>query len=221
MSRPYLSSESGHHSQESLNAPSYALSQLQDDYTCQKTLYEFLQEFAEEEKAQDVGEQARSTEFDEMMAGFTEVFETDQQRQERLFLEADARQEETFQKREPLREAVFFEGQISRAAAFEVEQTSRAKRSEWHSAAREMLLVQGRQGRKDACTAVDAALVQQFDKLLKVQEDSFSSAESRRDGIVQNWTTAKIPIPIHQRTLVSLLAYLPYLSVHPGYSLDR
>ncbi|GLB42912.1 hypothetical protein LshimejAT787_1203610 [Lyophyllum shimeji] len=141
--------------------------------------------FVEEETAQTVEEQGRGKEFDQMMAELNETFATNQQRRERLFREADALQQEVFQKNEPDRETVFLDGQTSRAALFEAHEASRAQRSEWHNASRETLLQQGRQRRKEACDAIEAALVKQFNKLLKSQEDSFVAEERRRDIIVQ------------------------------------
>ncbi|GLB42673.1 hypothetical protein LshimejAT787_1201220 [Lyophyllum shimeji] len=183
MPLPYLSAD--HNSQASLNEGSSVRIPVLRDASSQQILHEIHKECAEEEIAQAVGEQARGKEFDQMMAELNQAFATNQQRREQLFLEADARQQETFERNEPERESVFLEGQASRAAAFEAHEAGRAQRSEWHNAAREALLSRGSQARKAACDAIEAALVEQFDKLLKSQEDSFTAEERRRDGIVQ------------------------------------
>lgn len=161
------------------------MSEVQRDDTFRQSLYEFQQEFSEEERGQAAGEQGRGKEFDEMMAKHHDAFETNERRREGLFREADARQEENFQKNEADRKIVFSEGQSSRAAAFENGQAGRAKRSEWYSAARQTLLLQGRQARKDACSAIEDAFTDQLNKLLRTQEDCFVLDELRRDSIVK------------------------------------
>ncbi|KAF5375943.1 hypothetical protein D9615_008218 [Tricholomella constricta] len=161
----------------------YALSEGKRNDTFRSSLREFQREFAEEERIQAVGERARGEEFDKTLNGFSASFEANQQRRDRSFLEADVRQEEIFQKNEAAREAVFSEGQRSREAAFKNDQEMQGRHSEWHGAARTTLLLQGRQSRKDACAAIDAALVDQFNKLLRTQEESFVSKERQRDDI--------------------------------------
>ncbi|GLB42910.1 hypothetical protein LshimejAT787_1203590 [Lyophyllum shimeji] len=163
----------------------YALSEDRRNDAFRPSLYAFQQKFADEEKAQALGETGRWKEFDGMTAIHDDAFETNLQRQERSFLEAESGQEKTFHENEAGREAEFLEGQNRRAATFESCEVSRTKHSEWHAAARETLHTQGRQRSQETCAAIVAALVNQFNRLLKAQEDSFVAAEVRRDSIVK------------------------------------
>ncbi|GLB42909.1 hypothetical protein LshimejAT787_1203580 [Lyophyllum shimeji] len=178
----------------------YALSEDHRNDAFRQSLHDFQQEFADEEKAQAVGEQGRWQAFDDMTAEHDDFFEPNQQRRERSFLETDSRQEETFRKNEADREAKYLEGQERRADMFERCESSRVKHSEWHSAGQETLLLQGRQRRKDICAAIDAALGDQFDKLLKTQEDSFVTAEIRRDSIVKHLAEDQMRMPHNSLT---------------------
>lgn len=109
-------------------------------------------------------------------------FGTNEQRRERLFWTPTHGKRTVFKKTKLFGARCFWR---AKTAAFESDQASQAKHSGWCSSARETLLLQGRQGRKDACAAIDAALLDQFNMLLKQQEDSFVSEEHRKDGIVK------------------------------------
>ncbi|KAG6839484.1 hypothetical protein C0991_002185 [Blastosporella zonata] len=117
------------------------------------------------------------------MTNFKGIFLQGLAHRNELYKEADTHHEDTFSKANAEREAVFSQGQQGRADAFKYDQEARAKSSEWNSTARRTLLQKGHRRLEDTCTAIDAALVEQFNTLLKSQEDEFVADERRRDNL--------------------------------------
>ncbi|KAH0578520.1 hypothetical protein H2248_003670 [Termitomyces sp. 'cryptogamus'] len=147
----------------------YTLSEAQRDNIFQESLRDFQRKFEAEEEVRSAGEQTREDKFNCMITDLGAIFLKNQLRRQELYYKTDALQEERFQKADAAREAVFAQGQTDRARAFEIDQEMR-KRTEWYNAAREGLVGDGRQRLKDKCVALDAALMNQFERLMKSQK---------------------------------------------------
>ncbi|KAG5351596.1 hypothetical protein C0989_005645 [Termitomyces sp. Mn162] len=146
------------------------LYETQRDNTFQESLRDFQRKFEAEEGARSVGEQTREDEFNRTMTNLDAVFLKSHLQRRELYYKTDALQEERFQKADAAREAIFVRGQKDRARAFEIDQEMRGKQAEWYNAAREGLVGDGRQRLKDRCVALDAALMNQFERLMKSQK---------------------------------------------------
>ncbi|KAH0578519.1 hypothetical protein J132_03030 [Termitomyces sp. J132] len=145
----------------------YTLSEAQRDNIFQESLHDFQHKFEAEEEVRSAGEQTREDKFNCMITDLSAIFFKKQLRRQELCYKTDALQEERFQKAEAAREAIFAQGQTDHARAFEIDQEMRGKRAEWYNAARQELVGDGRQRLKDKCAALNAALIEQFEKLMK------------------------------------------------------
>ncbi|KAG6855629.1 hypothetical protein H0H87_012869 [Tephrocybe sp. NHM501043] len=167
-----------------IDTQQYAASEKQRDGIFYDSLHEFQQEFSKEEANQSIGERTRAEDFGDAMAEFEKIFKTRQESQQNLYREISALQDDTFQRSDRIREIVFSEGQSARAETFKIDQEFRSKRSEWHNAAREVLLQRSRQQLDETCAALEATLVNHFNRLLRDQEGSFLAQEQHRDALV-------------------------------------
>lgn len=140
----------------------------------------------DEELQQAVGEKSRNTEFDRMLARMEETFYTNVERRDRSFQEAHTKRESIFRTHEDWRQKQFSEGEFHREVMFERDQEMRLKYSKQYVSIRRTLFEQGRQEREDICRKLESDLVEQFDSLLRFQEECFDSAERQRDEIVIN-----------------------------------
>ncbi|KAG6907488.1 hypothetical protein DXG01_008778 [Tephrocybe rancida] len=156
----------------------------------QVNLYDFQQQYSQEAKAQSVGERARSEDFDQLINRYEDILGTALQRRQDLYVEVDARQEEVYKSTEAMRETTFKDAQKERAEMFKKDQELRLQRSEWHSAAREILIQKARQKWNEGCAALDATLAAQVNALLSCQEDEFLVDEQRRDKLVEKLSQA-------------------------------
>ncbi|KAG6855523.1 hypothetical protein H0H87_001597 [Tephrocybe sp. NHM501043] len=162
----------------------YMRSEEQRRDAFQANMFEFQRETQAEEEAQASGEHLREKEFDHMVANFKSVFLQALSRRNDLYKEADMHHEDIFWKADAAREALFSQGQQGRADSFRSDQEAWTKSSEWNSTIRRALLFEGRQRAKDICAALNAVLVEQFNQLMKSQEDEFLADERRRDDLV-------------------------------------
>ncbi|KAG5634627.1 hypothetical protein H0H81_001335 [Sphagnurus paluster] len=144
---------------------------------------DFLEGHLEEQRSWAVGEQGRNGEFLQTIADFNDIFRKYQQDCEHSFMEERTQQEEVFQKADAGREAVFLNGEKRREIAFESSQDALQKVSDWYRESRAVLMVQWRRKRTDLCGAIEKSLADQYEKLLKAQENSFILMENKREEI--------------------------------------
>ncbi|KAG5735994.1 hypothetical protein E4T56_gene18369 [Termitomyces sp. T112] len=145
----------------------YTLSEAQRDHIFQESLRDFWRKFEAEEEARSVGERTREDEFGRTREEMGAIFRKNQRRQEELYKETSALLEERSKKADAAREAIFAQGQTDRARAFGIDHEMRGKRAEWYNAARQELVGDGRQRLKDKCAVLNAALMEQFERLMK------------------------------------------------------
>ncbi|KAG6883014.1 hypothetical protein C0992_009975, partial [Termitomyces sp. T32_za158] len=157
----------------------YMISKKKWNDTFQESLRDFQLRFEEEETARSVGERGRQNEFDRTMANFDDIFLKNHLRRQELYEKADALQVERFQKADAAREVIFFQGQQDRARVFETEQEMRVKRVEWYDTIRKGLFSDDRQRLAQNYDAINAALVEQFDRLVERQKDMMEAAEEQ------------------------------------------
>ncbi|KAG6919670.1 hypothetical protein DXG01_002613 [Tephrocybe rancida] len=216
----------------------YAASEVRRDDAFQAARFEFRQEFVEAEKSQAAGEQERGDLFERLNSDLQETFDINQHRRERSYQESDTLQESTFQRNETKREAIFQGGQSNRATMYEKEHDSHVQRSTWFRDNRSSILVQGRQTREKSCVDMEAAFLNQFTRLSKIQEDSFALKEQERDAMVATLLTElplnpespdktapepalpEIPVPFPEPTAVASYppapsTYIPFPSSTP------
>ncbi|KAG6887107.1 hypothetical protein C0992_000671 [Termitomyces sp. T32_za158] len=171
--------------------------------TFQESLRDFQLKFEEEETARSVEERGRLNEFDRTMMNFHDIFLKNHLRRQELYEKADALQEERFQKADAAREAIFVQGQQGRARAFEIEEEMRRKQVEWYSKVRKGLFRDGRQKLAEKCYALNAALVEQFDRLMERQKEMDVVADtqtSHQDTVPPNKDLG----PLNSRLVTSL-----------------
>lgn len=140
--------------------------------------------YIDEERQQAVGEKYRNTECDQMLARMEETFYTNAERRDRSFQEAHTKRESIFRTHEDWREKQFLEGEFHRGVMFERDQEMRLTYSEQYGSICRTLFEQGRHERENICQKLESDLVEQFDSLLRFQEECFDSAERQRDEIV-------------------------------------
>ncbi|KAG6882717.1 hypothetical protein C0993_009441 [Termitomyces sp. T159_Od127] len=148
----------------------HMLSKEQWNNTFRDSLRDFRLKFEEEEKARSAGEYARQDEFDRTMTNFGDILLKDHLRQQELYEKSDTLHEERFQKADAAQEAIFVQGQQDCEHAFEIEQEMREKQVVWHNTTRKGLLSDSRQRLSKKCDAFNAALMEQFDGLMKRQK---------------------------------------------------
>ncbi|KAG6880084.1 hypothetical protein C0992_006358 [Termitomyces sp. T32_za158] len=141
------------------------------DDTFQESLRDFQLNFQEEEVTRSAGERGRLAEFDHTMTNFHGIFLNNHLRRQELYEKTDALQEERVQKADAVREVIFTQGQQDRVRAYEIEQEMRGKRVEWYCAARKELFRDGHQKLGEKCEALNAALVEQFNRLMERQKE--------------------------------------------------
>ncbi|KAG6874906.1 hypothetical protein C0992_006020 [Termitomyces sp. T32_za158] len=124
------------------------------------------------------------------MTNFDDIFLRNHRRRQELYEKTDALQEERFQKADAAREIHFVQGQQDRARVFELEQTMRGKRVEWYSTIRKGLFSDDRQRLAEKYNALNAALVEQFDRVMERQEEMGEVAKER-----SNHQDTPIPVP--------------------------
>ncbi|KAG6894371.1 hypothetical protein C0992_006413 [Termitomyces sp. T32_za158] len=145
--------------------------------TFQESLRDFQLKFEEEETARSVGERGRVNEFDRTMTNFHDIFLKNHRWRQELYEKTDALQEERFQRADAAREAIFVQGQQDRAHAFETEEEMRGKQVEWYSTAQKGLFSDGHRRLAQKYDALNAALVEQFDRLMERQKEMDKVAE--------------------------------------------
>ncbi|KAG6896305.1 hypothetical protein C0992_009171 [Termitomyces sp. T32_za158] len=169
----------------------YMLYKEQWNDTFQESLRDFQLRFEEEETARSVGERGRQNEFDRTMANFNDIFLTSHLRRQELYEKADALQEERFQRADAAREAIFVQGQQVRSRAFEVEEELRKKQVEWYSTAQKGLFSDGHRRLAQKYDALNAALVEQFGRIVERQKDMMEVAEEQ-----SNHQDTRMPVPL-------------------------
>lgn len=147
-------------------------------------MQEQQQEHLNEEKLQSEGEKSRNSEFDRMMHAINEAFDTKTEGQIQSFLDAQEKREVLFRVNEDSRENRFSKGEIHRGVMFQQDQDIRQKLSDWYVGICRSHFEQGRLKRENMCQKLEDDLVEQFESLLRFQEECFVSAERQRDEIV-------------------------------------
>ncbi|RDB22001.1 hypothetical protein Hypma_010994 [Hypsizygus marmoreus] len=145
-----------------------------------RSMYEQQKEYTQEEQAQWEPESLRVAEFDRCMGELSLTFDSNEERRIQSFKDTEKKLEKICRKSEKIREKMFLDAQTMREAAFRRVQGSWEGRSEWYRANRDEHVQLGRQARKEVCDRLEKDLLEQFHKLLQVQEESFLSAEHRR-----------------------------------------
>ncbi|KAG6874605.1 hypothetical protein C0992_007324, partial [Termitomyces sp. T32_za158] len=175
--------------------------------TFYKSLCDFQHTFEEEEIVRSVGERERVNKFDRTMTNFHDNFLRNHRRRQKLYEKADALQEKIFQKADAAREAIFVQGQQDRAHAYKIEEELRGKQVESYSTARKGLFSDGRQKLTQRYDALNAALVEQFDRLMEKQKEMDKVAEKQ-----SNHQDAPILVPpdgssgsVNSQSVTSLL----------------
>ncbi|KAG6887496.1 hypothetical protein C0992_012042 [Termitomyces sp. T32_za158] len=169
----------------------YMLCEARRDKAFQSFQTQSGQEFLKAEKAQVCAERGREEAFDRKITDFKVIFDANQQRRERLYLEADRHLEEIFQSNDNRREIAFQVGQTSRAAMYEKEEATRVQLVEWFRETRATILLEGRQAREKICSDADTAIGMECESLLRAQEDIFLQKERERDTVIQDILAAQ------------------------------
>lgn len=147
-------------------------------------MQEQREEYLNEERRQSAGEKTRKIDFDGMVYDIDQQFNAKAERRDQAFQEAQKKQEVVFRDNEALREKQFSEGEVHRSTMFQQAQEMRRKMSEWHSTISRSHVMQGHLAREKMCQKLEDDLADQFDDLLRFEEDSFTSAERQRDETV-------------------------------------
>ncbi|KAG6878866.1 hypothetical protein C0992_007071 [Termitomyces sp. T32_za158] len=139
--------------------------------TFQESLRDFQLKFEEEEMARSVGEHGRLDVFNRTMTEFHDIFMKNHLRRLELYERTDALQKERIREADAAREAIFVQGQQNRAYAYKIEQEMRSERMEWYSTTRREFFRDGRQKLAEKCDALNAALVEQFNRLMEREKE--------------------------------------------------
>ncbi|KAG6870924.1 hypothetical protein C0993_003945, partial [Termitomyces sp. T159_Od127] len=106
------------------------------------------------------------------MTNFGDIFLKNHLRRQELYEKTVELHEEKFQKADAAREAIFVQGQQDRERAFEIEKEMREKQAEWYITTQKGLLSHSRQRLTEKCDAINAALVEQFDRLTERRKET-------------------------------------------------
>jgi hypothetical protein len=160
------------------------------------------QRCTDEEKLQWEREKLRNEQFERTMITMNETFRANEEHRNKAFQDAEAEQEGNFRDNETLREKRFKERMVSREECFRRYQGIQKKHSEWYANVRNTHVRQGRQARERSCQELERQMLEQFNALVRFQEESFGAAEHQRDEIMKEtvscvWTlmTTSVHIP--------------------------
>ena len=149
-------------------------------------MQEQRQEYLDEEREQSGGEKTRKAGFDGMMYQLDQQFTVKAEGRDQAFQEAQKKQDDIFRDNEAPREKQFSKGEADRSAMFHQEQGMRRKMSEWYASIRRSHVAQGNLEREKMCKQLEDDLMEQFESLLLFEEESFASAERRRNETVSS-----------------------------------
>ena len=159
-------------------------SKLEWDRKFNQSMHQQRQVHINEERQQSEGEISRNSGFIWTVYNMNEAFDTKTERWIQSFLDAQEKRENLFRVNEDSRENRFSKGEIHRGAMFQQDQDMCRKLSDWYVGICWSHFERGRLKRADMCQKLEDELVEQFESLLRFQEECFASAERQRDEIV-------------------------------------
>jgi hypothetical protein len=157
---------------------------LEWDREFSRSTQEQRQEYLNEETQQSEGEKFRNIKFDGMIYDLDEQFSAKAAQRDRAFQDAQWKQEDIYRVNEAEREKQFSAGEDDRGAMFHHDQERHRKLLIWYINVRLSHFAQGRPEREKICQKLEDDLREQFESLLRFQEECFASAEHQRDEIV-------------------------------------